>query len=407
MRGRKLDLPSLRRYFSRIGIRKVTLLKNRDFIVVFGLVMTLLVPCSFAQETTPPAGEDLSPQERAEKLALDGKKLLENGQYLEAAAKFRESLKLHPITAVYYNLAYSHDHLGEWQKCVTNYKLYIEAYKKEHNGTDPPDIISVNRSIEKCKVIAQPPISITSTPEGAQVARTEKHNIIGTTPLTLKLDPGKYIVFLSKAGYVPKKAQIHVLPKQPQKFHFDLAKVIKTGTITITVNVRDATIYIDGKNVGITPYQQTLKREIGTHQIVVKKERYTSINQTFVVKESLKKDLNFKLFLIDPTPSWRSYLGWTGVTIGVVSIAGGIIAYRLAEEEFSDTELFKDLQLYQNLGYSIGGSMLSIGISLLIWEAVRDAVDSDDLVRESAGLPFHIGFVPAAGGGHFYGTVRF
>lgn len=382
-------------------------MRNRESIVVFGLVMTLLVPCSFAQETPPPAGEDLSPKERAEKLAIDGKKLVENGQYLEAAAKFRESLKLQPITAVYYNLAYAHDQLGEWKGCVTNYKLYIEAYKKEHSGTDPPDIVSVKRSIEKCKVIAQPPISITSTPEGAQVALSEKHNIIGTTPLTRKLDPGKYNVFLTKTGYVSKEAQIQVFSKQEGKYHFDLAKVIKTGTISLSVNVRDATIYIDGKNVGITPYRQTPKLEIGTHQIVIKKNRYTSINQTFTVEESLEKNLEFKLFLIDPTPSWRSYLGWTGVTLGVVSIAGGIIAYRLAEEEFRDTELFKELQLYQNLGYGVGGSMLGIGISLLVWEAVRDAVDSVDLVEERAGLPFHIGFVPTTGGGHLYGTVRF
>ena len=369
--------------------------------------MTLLVPCSFAQETPPTVGEDLSPKERAEKLAIDGKKLVENGQYLEASAKFRESLKLHPIIDVYFNLAYSHEQLGEWKGCVTNYKLYIAAYRKDHSGTEPPDIIGVKRSIEKCKEIAQPPITITSTPDGAQVALSDKHNIIGQTPITRKLNPGTYKVFLSKAGYVSKEAQIEVLPKQPGKYHFDLAKVIKTGTIKITVNVRDATIYIDGKNVGITPYRQIPKLNIGTHQIVVKKDRYTNINQTFVVEESLETDLNFKLFLIDPTPSWRSYLGWTGVTIGVVSIVGGIVAYRLAEEEFSDTELFKELVLYQNLGYSVGGSMLGIGISLLIWEAVRDAVDSDDLVEESAELPIHMGFVPAAGGGHFYGTVRF
>lgn len=110
-------------------------------------------------------------------------------------------------------------------------------------------------------------------------------------------------MFLSKTGYVFKNTQIQMLPKQPGKYHFDLTKIIKTKNIKITINVHDTTIYIDKKNVGITPYLDEPKLEINTHQIVMKKEQYTNINQTFTMKENSLKNLKFQLFLINPTPS--------------------------------------------------------------------------------------------------------
>ena len=391
-------------------------MKFRGIILVTSIVAALVGASAVAQEkppettpakATPPAGEDLSPKERASQLATEGRKLAQNGQFQEAAAKFKESLNIFPITDVYFNLAYSYEQLGEWKGCVANYRLYIKVYRETHNATDPPDIIGVDRSIEKCKEIAQPPITITSNPEGAQVALSEAHNLVGSTPLTRKLDPGTYKVFLTKPDYVTVEAQIQVLPKQSGKYHFDLAKVIKSGTVSLSVNVRDATIYIDGKNVGITPYAESPKLEVGPHQIVIKKDRYTSVNRTFQIEESSNTNLEFQLFLIDPQPSWRSYLGWTGISIGVVSIAGGVVAYLLAEEEFSDSNAFKKLEMYQFLGYGLGGSLLGVGTGLLIWEAVRDAVDTDDLVGSKKEMPFHIGFFPTSDGGHVYGMWRF
>ena len=397
------------------------MLKFHVNILVSGAFLLSLGSMAFAQETppktppaedkpttsTPPVGEDLSPKDRASKLAAEGRKLAQNGQFQEAVSMFRESLNIFPITDVYFNLAYSYEQLGEWKGCVKHYREYIKVYREEHSDTDPPDIIGVNRSIEKCKEIAQPPITITSNPPGAQVALSEAHNLVGSTPLTRKLDPGTYKVFLTKPDFVTVEAQIQVLPKQTGKYHFDLAKIVKSGTVSISVNVRDATIYIDGKNVGITPFSDTPPLEVGPHQVVIKKDRYTSVNKTFVIQESTQTDLNFELFLIDPQPSWRSYLGWTGVSIGVVSIAGGVVAYLLAEEEFNDSDKFKQFEMFQYLGYGVGGGLLGIGTGLLIWEAVRDAVDESDLVTSGPSPPFHIGFVPTQDGGHVYGIWRF
>ncbi len=329
----------------------------------------------------PPEGLTLSPKDRATALAKEGADYARNGQYAEAASKFQQSVLVYPMTDVYYNLAYVHEQLGEWKGCVDNYTSYLERYKAEHDGADPPEVAAVKRSIEKCRETAQPPVSITSTPEGARVALDDRDRVVGTTPFEMKLDPGTYTVFLLKEGFQPVETRVVVQPKQPGKFHFELRPVVNTGKVRITVNVKDANIFIDGKNVGISPYLETPELEVGRHQIVVKRDDYTSVNQTFEIQKGETREVDVALFLANPQPSWRSYLGWTGIAIGAIAVAGGVVSFYFADQEFSDTDDFKLLSTLQTVGYSVGGSLLGIGIGLVVWEGVMDRVNDEDLIQ--------------------------
>ncbi len=335
----------------------------------------------------PPEGLTLSPKDRATALAKEGSEYARNGQYAEAASKFQQSVLVFPMTDVYYNLAYVYEQLGEWKGCVDNYGTYLERFKAEHDGADPPEVAAVKRSIEKCRETAQPPVSVSSTPDGARVALNDRDRVVGTTPFEMKLDPGTYTLFLLKDGFQPVETKIVVEPKQPGKFHFELRPIVNTGKVRINVNVRDANIFIDGKNVGISPYLETPELEVGRHQIVVKKEDYTSVNQTFEIAKGETRDLDLALFLSNPPPSWRSYLGWTGIALGAVSIAGGVVSYYFADLEFNDTEDFELLSTLQTVGYSVGGSLLGIGIGLVVWEGVMDRVNDDDLIQADGSVP--------------------
>ena len=64
------------------------------------------------------------------------------------------------------------------------------------------------------------------------------------------------------------------------------------------------------------------------------------------------------------------------------------------------------MELLQNLGYGVGGGLIGLGISLLIWEAVTDAVDENDLISFGAGgptgvMPTGVSVSPLSGGGVF------
>ncbi len=373
------------------------------------LVLALLLSASPAlaqdqpppeKKDDPPGGMTLTPKDRATGLARAAAKLAQNGNYAEAASKFQQSILVFPMTDVYYNLAYCYEQVGNWKGCVDNYETYLERYRKEHDGADPAEVGSIKRSIEKCRETAQPPITIESRPSGARVALGSPDKMIGTTPLKQKLDPGSYKVFISKDGYKPVETQIMVQPKQEGRFLFELQRVVNTGTVKVIVNVREATIYIDGKNYGLSPYKETPELPVGSHQLVIRKDRYDSVNASFVVKQGETTELFYEMVLTDPEPSWRSYLGWTSVSLGLLGVAGGVVASRFAEEEFNDTDDFEKLETIQTVGYWAGGSLVGIGTVLLIWEAVSDDVDEGDLIPG-------VGVFPTDGGVFVNGAVRF
>ncbi len=363
-------------------------------------------PPDSASEKTPPEGMMLSKKDRAIALAQKAAEYASNGQYAEAASKFQQSLLVFAVTDNYYNLAYVYEQMGQWKGCVDNYTIYLARYRREHDGADPPEVASINRSIEKCKETAQPPISITTTPEGAQVAIDSPDKILGSTPINQKIQPGTYTIFIRKDGYNPVETKIVVRPKQEGAFHFDLRQEEKKGQVRVVVNVKEATIYIDGKNYGLSPYLETPNLEVGRHQIVVKKDLYTSINATFDIVKGQTTELQYDMYLSEPPPSWRSYLGWTFVSLGALAVSGGAIAYYFADQEYNDTDSFEQLQLLQNLGYGLGGGMMGVGISLLIWESVSESVDENDLIETSKArtlpvTPSGIAVLPLSNGGVF------
>jgi tetratricopeptide (TPR) repeat protein len=348
----------------------------------------------------------LSKKDRAISLAKKAAQYASAGQYAEAASKFQQSLLVHPITDNYYNLAFVYEQMGQWKGCVDNYTIYLARYKREHDGADPPEVAGIKRSIEKCRETAQPPITITTSPAGAQVSIDTPDKVLGMTPVEKKLDPGTYKIFISKAGFSTVETKIVVQPKQEGKFHFDLRQEVKKGQVRVIVNVKEATIYIDGKNYGLSPYLETPELEIGRHQIVVKKDLYTSVNASFEVSKGELTELRYDLYLEEPPPSWRSYLGWTFVSLGALAVSGGAIAYYFADQKYNDTQDFRDLQLYQNLGYGLGGSMMGLGISLLIWESFAESVDSKDLIETSGGSDMPVSLrglsvMPLSNGGVF------
>lgn len=369
------------------------------------------VPPAEPPKAEEPPGLTLSPKDRATALAKEGAEFARTGQYAEAASKFQQSVLVFPMTDVYFNLAYVNEQVGDWKGCTDNYSTYLERFKKEHDGADPPEVASVKRSIEKCKETAQPPITITSSPDGAQVAISTRDRIAGTTPFEMKLDPGTYTVYVLKDGFMPVETKVVVEPKQPGKFHFELRPVVNTGKVRINVNVKDAMIFIDGKNYGITPYLETPELSVGRHQIVIKRDLYTSVNRTFEVAKGQTLEVTADLFLSNPPPSWRDYLGYTCISLGTAGIGTGVVGFFLADREFNDTDSFKNFELMQNVGYYLGGSLVAVGLGLVIWEAVIDRVNDEDLIEASLDAPPSfipiVGIAPTDNGVFFSGGLRF
>ena len=122
---------------------------------------------------------------------------------------------------------------------------------------------------------------ITSTPRGAQVLKNGK--VVGITPCLLTgLSVGLHKVRLQHTGTVPQEISWEVNSDRPFMKHVTM--LANTGTLKITSEPRDAKIYIDGEEKGLTPFDE--KIEQGDHEIKVTKNGY----EIYVKNITLKRN---------------------------------------------------------------------------------------------------------------------
>jgi hypothetical protein len=203
--------------------------------------------------------------------------------------------------------------------------------------------------------------------------------VIGQTPHTVNLAEGTYSLRLVLDGYEPFAAPFQVQRQGDLTLSFPLARLQNIGQLRVLANVRGARIFLDGKPFGIAPYEETVDVEAGKHQVIVERDGYTTFNEQVAVGTGEQVDVSATIYLKDTPASWRSYVGWPTAVIGLLGIGAGITFWQLADQEFTGTPTFEDYQLYQNLGYGIGGSLLAVGTGLIIWEYTRTDAGEDTI----------------------------
>jgi hypothetical protein len=89
---------------------------------------------------------------------------------------------------------------------------------------------------------------------------------------------------------------------------------------------------IDGKSVGTTPLD--LELGSGEHQLTLEALDHEPFHRTFVVVSGVDETLDFELVHKATSFPYRA-IGWTGLTVGALAIAGGIVALALDGHEVS------------------------------------------------------------------------
>lgn len=350
-------------------------------VAVLGAVVAVAEPSARAADPDDPAT-------KAGEYFKEGRALFNKGLYSAAIEAFKKAYALVPHPTALYNIARSHEKLGDAENCVKVYGEYVDLYKRMNNGKDPDDIIDVRAAVAKCQLLQRPKISIGSEPPDAKVYIDDKAKLLGQTPYDTTLDPGKYKLYLVLDGYVPFEETFEVRAGEPVNLRFRLEKFQRVGTIRVKSNVRGAQIFIDGRNVGLTPYTEPITLDEGPHQVSVKKDDYTGFAKEVPVVVNEQTEVVSEIFLRDSPMTWKGYVGWSALVVGVGLGVGGFFAGQEADTFFNDTNDFDTWSTYQKLGYGIGGALVGVGIGLLIWEATdTDLVDSDDELDPYAELP--------------------
>lgn len=324
-------------------------------------------------------------KKRAGELYKEGDALFKKELYSAAIEAFKKAHAIVPHSANLYNIARSYEKLGDSDNCVSGYQAYVDFYKRQNNGQDPKDIVDVRASIAKCQLLQRPKVSIGSDPPGAKVYLEDKEHLLGQTPFETTLDPGRYKIVLELDLYVPAEETIEVRAGQPFDIRFRLEKFQRTGSIRVKSNVRGASIFIDGRNIGLTPYTDPITVDEGAHQVSLKKDEYTDFNREVKVAVNKKLEIVGELYLRDSPYTWKGYVGWISLALGAGGVAFGVVAGMKADDYFNDTDDFDTWSGYQKLGYGLGGGLMGAGLGLLIWEATdTELVDSEDELDPAA-----------------------
>ena len=315
----------------------------------------------------------------------EGRRLFDKELYTAAIERFQRAHELFPAPANIYNIAKSYERLGASNLCVESYQSYLKLHEETH-GRPAPDAIDVRNAIEKCRLGARIPLSIESDPPGATVYLQEMDKVVGQTPYVTNTDPGTYRLRLTLDGYLPFERTLQVRPGEPLKVVFKLEKFSAIGQLTVNANVVGAAIYVDGKNVGLTPFSDAITLSAGAHQVTVQKDDYSTYTTRVEIAANEATTVDATVFLTNPPTTWKGYTGYTTLTVGLGSVAAGYFLGAKADTYFTGSPDFDDYAGYQKLAYGAGAGLAFTGILLAIFESL-----DDQAIKEGDALTYHPG----------------
>jgi hypothetical protein len=325
---------------------------------------------------TPEAQVQLSEADRARADALQGEAeaLYSQGRYKEAIDKFRQSHEISQDPNLFYSIALSHQQLEAWQECVAFMERYLDK------ATPGPKRDRAENTLKSCdaRIERDQLLIIESDPPAARVFLDDREKgVRGQTPFRNYLRPGTHKVWIELDGYETVEQTIEVQKKEPFRMNVAMRVIQNLGYLFIDSTIKGATVFVDGKNIGLTPLREPLAYGAGRHQIVVDRDGYTRFDQHVSVEKGKVTRVDGYLVRTEFVSSWRSGTGWTFNVLGILAVGGGITAWQLADKEYNDTQDFKDLAFYEKLGYGLGGGLMVLGTSLIIWDRARDRIDDD------------------------------
>ena len=143
------------------------------------------------------------------------------------------------------------------------------------------------------KIALQPAdakLLVNTIPRGANVTVNGRYR--GQSPITLSLSPDiNYEIGMSKAGYGVTSRSMRLESAASDSITVDLSA--RLGTVTVSVQPKDATVYVDGRARGTG--KQSLRLSSAPHRIEVRRQGYQSWTRTVTPRPGYPQTLTARL----------------------------------------------------------------------------------------------------------------
>jgi protein-arginine kinase activator protein McsA len=315
---------------------------------------------------------------RVQQLHAAAQAAAQDGRYVECVQFYSQAQDIAPYAEINFNIAKCYERNDQLLEAMASYEKYLSAHKLQYEK-EAPDTKAVRQRINQLRAQLKTEIVLNSDPEGADVYIDSDRSLAGQTPLVLQLKPGAYRLTLKLAEYEAVIRDIKVNDR-PLQLVFPMKKIIPLGRVRVDVNIRGARIFVDGKNIGISPFKEMVPLDEGRHQVVVERDDFETHNQFFRVQRGNDLVIPIRLISLHTGLTWRVRLGYPLLAVGLGVIGGGYFFKTRADLEFQGTPAFDDRVTYQNIGYIGGGVLVATGLALALWDHLRSPIDPNDLV---------------------------
>ncbi len=360
-------------------------MKQKIFIILTMVgIVWLPVGIAYAQQTNQPQVPTQVPANQAKKtdnkaqarvFYQQGQQAYQSGDYAKAIKSFEKSYKLFSHPNILYNIAKAYEKLAKYHKAIEYYKKYLARYQEFFFKPAPEaaDVKETIRVLKEKAYQALPEVTISSKPKGAAVYIDNPKAILGQTPFSTHLKAGTHTLWMKKRGYEPFKTAF-IVGKTNLQLEFSLQESRQFAFLTFKSNIPGAQIFVDGKVVGITPFNGKIPVKPGRHQVAFAKDGYNRVSQVVYLQTGHTKKVQASMFLLHPPFSWRGYTGITLMVLGAGAIAVSAFYFRdVANDYYPGTTYYNQFRNYTYIGYGAGGALLGAGTGLLIWEFTRRA----------------------------------
>ena len=118
---------------------------------------------------------------------------------------------------------------------------------------------------------------LTTKPSGCTVYLNNS-KLSTNTPIPItELPVGKYNLLIEKPNYTPVKKTINIESNGLNEMFFSLKKIVPFAGVEITSNPSSATVEIDNRMLGRTPFKTT-ELNAGRHNLILSLEGFQSVD---------------------------------------------------------------------------------------------------------------------------------
>ena len=244
-------------------------------------------------------------------------------RYEEALAHYRRAYESTKNPALLYNMGRAYEGLAEFPKALEALEEFVDKASPELKARVPKldDLVNDVRNHVATMILS-------SSVAGAEIRLGNK--VLGTTKpgqTIFRVNAGAQTLSVSHKDYFPFERGVALAAGKIETVDVILASRTEGALLRITSPVSGAAVTIDGKAMGNVPAEAPAKP--GQHRIALRRDGYDPAETSVVVVAGENKEVSIPMAVHETiTGKW-----WFWTTIGVVVVAGGIIAYVAATTE--------------------------------------------------------------------------